>query len=670
MSGSEPEKTLPEGADGDNSIALENDVYQVEIGETESGDDSGEWAWHFDGHTTLFHEFFAMQDAGQSGDAVAFSYDHGPLVDNEIQPFPDHGEPGETYEATMMYVAADWDNILEVKRIVEMDPSHPVFTMEYEITNIQYHGDGDDESFDLNFFQYADFDDGANSYWDDIGHYDAERTMVYTEDGDGGAYAGFSAGTEPIEHHVGGYPGYSHIRNDSLNNESRYPASGTGDPVVAMKWDLGVLEVGETASLTLQFGAETTSEKLKDNIEDPTELPSGLGGRVRGSTTVLSYAPGLSENENSGGNDLHAAFPNAVDKPAPLIPFFIEQDGGFYGDGITELPDDLQEALEARKTVEGLDGEFRKYRTRNTVKVSFDIEDEKTIDGNVEIRTNLPPQGETVFGTDDSLDLSLDPFDTVFSVPTSDTVVEEDMVDASGDNLVGRSIGSNDERVWSAHHYERYLTATKRTISRPDGTDVDAITVATLYGSSNPVTRHIANTFKQYNPASFLIPANPVIYAWIELTVGADGTRIVRVPDASVFPKHAAYLNKPEDPPLTAEVNGEKITDSGLELITETDTDSGGGYDVAVDEDQNNVWQKFLSEADSWKTPYTSTYTIYHMQFRNGSFDHPLMVYGKDGDGTKLSRSECLSRLPHEYPQSPHPEVLGSEEFLEENDLD
>lgn len=166
MTESDPEKTLPEGADGDDSIQLENDVYRVDIGETESGS----WIWQFDGHATLYHEFFAMQDASQSGDAVAFSYDHAPLVDSEIERFPDQGEPGEPYEATMKYVAADWDNILEVTRIVEMDPSYPVFTMQYEITNIQYHGDDDDESFDLNFFQYADFDDGPNSYMDDVGH--------------------------------------------------------------------------------------------------------------------------------------------------------------------------------------------------------------------------------------------------------------------------------------------------------------------------------------------------------------------------------------------------------------------------------------------------------------------------------------------------------------------
>lgn len=436
-----------------------------------------------------------------------------------------------------------------------------------------------------------------------------------------------------------------------------------------MKWDLGEIEVGETATLTLQFGADTTDEQLKENIEDPTELPGGQGGTVRGSTTVLSYAPGLNENENQGGNDLHSAFPNSVADPGPGIPFYIEQDGGFYGDGITELPDDLRDALEARKEVEGLDEEFRKFRTRNTVKVTFDIEDETTIDENVQIETNVPPSGETSFGTGDSLDASLDPFDTAFNYPTSDTVLEEEMVDAGGNNLVGRTIDSHDERAWSANSFERYLTATKRTINRPDGSAVDAITVATLYGSSNPVTRHITNAFERYNPAAFLVPANPVIYAWVELTVGADGSRIVRVPDASVFPKHAAYVNKEEEPPLGAHVNGQKVTDSGLDLITETDTDSGDGYDVAVDEDDNNVWQNFLSEADNWVTPYTTTYSLYHMVFRDGSFDHPLMVYGMDGDGSELSRSECLSRLNHEYPQSPHPDMLGSEEFLEENSL-
>lgn len=288
------EKSLPAGADGDDSILLDNGEYRVDIGETESGT----WIWEFNGHSTLYHEYFALQDTSSADQEVVSSYSRETLKDTD--PFPDNGTPGNVYSARMEYIVGT--NILEVTRSVQLSPDVPALTVTYNVTNKAQLDDSDGESsVNLDFFQYADFDDGSNDYWDDIGYYDDSETLVYVRDEAGEAYAGFSANKDPINHHVGGYPGYWAVEGDSLNNEDQYPESGSGDPVVAMEWDLGELEIGETGSVTVQFGTETDVERLKENVKEPEPLTSG---GVSASFTTLQFIPGRNENATGGGHPL------------------------------------------------------------------------------------------------------------------------------------------------------------------------------------------------------------------------------------------------------------------------------------------------------------------------------------------------------------------------------
>lgn len=290
------EKSLPAGADGDESIVLDNGEYSVDIGETESGT----WIWQFDGHSTLYHEYFALQDTNSPEQEVVSSYSAETLTDKEL--FPDTGTPGEVYSARMEYAVGT--NILEVTRSVQLSPDVPALTVTYDVTNkAQLDGANGESSVDLDFFQYADFDDGSNDFTDDIAYYDESETLVYTRDEAGDAYAGFSANKDPINHHVGEYPGYWAVDGDSLNNQDQFPESGSDDPVVAMEWDLGELQIGETGSVTVQFGSETDEDRLKENVREPEPLTSG---GVSASFTTLQFIPGRNENATEGGYPLNS----------------------------------------------------------------------------------------------------------------------------------------------------------------------------------------------------------------------------------------------------------------------------------------------------------------------------------------------------------------------------
>ncbi|WP_430505245.1 hypothetical protein [Haloparvum sp. PAK95] len=648
-----PEKSLPTGADGDNSIYLDNGQYSVDVGETESGT----WVWQFDGHTTLYHEYFAMQDESGNDRSVVPSYKEGPL--KRVEDFPNTGEPGEQHQAVMKYVVGN--NILAVKRTVKLAIDKPTLIVKYDIKNDSVIDDSKDETVDLDFFQYADFDDGSSDFWDDIAYYDDAAEMVYTRDRAGGAYSGFTTNKSPKNHHVGEYPGYWAVNNDQLNNDDKFPDSGSDDPVVAMEWDLGELEPGESTSITVQFGAETTFTDLEQNIENPPEIPTDppLSSSIRGSATVLSYAPALNENSNYSGNRFHAVFPNKAVSPVPLLK--MPQDGAYFGDHVTSPPKDLVEFLSMRKEVDGLNEVFRNYRVRNSVKVEFDPDDGGTIDGGVTVNTNVPEDNWKI-EIGDNVDAEVETF---LHAP-SHTVVHEEMVDKSYPNLVGNMVQNDADRSLRAHTRKRFLTVTKSTMNDPDGGEIDAVTVSALYGSENPYTRALVNAtgFNDVPIAEELVQDNPRIYTWIELTVGADGTRVVRVPDASVFPKHLGYVNRQSEPPEGYQVNGRREDQNGLEVLYDTSAESGDGYDVAVNEQTNNVWNKFKGEVEAGNTPYASSHLLYYLGYSDENYAHPVMLYGAGTEGESLSKSECRNRLTNEFPQSPFPALLGISEVV------
>lgn len=253
---------VPAGADGGDSIVVQNDTYRIDVGETESGF----WIWpvEVDGQrtTTLYHEFFGLQ-AGDGDVRLSYDDSESPGSVEIVEPFPDTGAPGEKHSCVLRYEFAGTE--LLVKRTVRMDESEPTFALKYDIRNV-----GSGAVDELDFYQHADFDNGSNDFSDDVGFYNASPEYVYTTDD--GEYGGFSGNRAAENHHVGPFPAYDRVRNGNLNNQDRFPETGAADPVCVLQWDLGSLAPDEATSITVQFGGAFSQDTLENNVEEVDEV--------------------------------------------------------------------------------------------------------------------------------------------------------------------------------------------------------------------------------------------------------------------------------------------------------------------------------------------------------------------------------------------------------------
>lgn len=403
--------------------------------------------------------------------------------------------------------------------------------------------------------------------------------------------------------------------------------------------------------------------------ETGSDRTSGTAGteRLSASATTLSFIPGLSEDETADGDDLHSAMPSEKAGVVPVVPFDdIPADTGFVGDHRREMPDSLSDALALEKHVEGVDRTFHPYRFRNSLNVAFATEDGRTVDveSGVEVRVNGDGDLGDRYGerTPDELPLRTDGEKRFvveeFETGPTYTILEEDVYR----NLQAGPIEAVDgQRYRPVHRVNRYLSLNREEFTR-DGETVEGVRASTVWGASNPYTHQIAS-MDDFPVVDDFTPDNPILYTWVELTVLADGTRLVRVPDASVYPRHAGYLGDT------------KRATNGLDVIYEEDTDSGGGYDVAIDEKSNNVWDRFKTEFDEnryvpygsdhdgflgdWFSDSNDEHEYYLEHYRDDGWahsTHPVMAFGETPEGGSLGRSGTLSILDRE-PLAPFPDV-------------
>ena len=182
--------------------------------------------------------------------------------------------------------------------------------------------------------------------------------------------------------------------------------------------------------------------------------------------------------------------------------------------------------------------------------------------------------------------------------------------------------------------------------------------MSTLWGTANPYTRDIANL-------TWILPgSNPIIYSWIDMVVLADGTYGVIVRDAPTFPFHSLYTGPAGEP-------GEQYerTDSGLEILFDTDVTTDTEYKAAINEDNHKPWGQFFGAFDDDTTyvPYRTPKKRYMKNYNNDStsrwigyqnellVDHPLMVYGEDSDGAEMSDEAIESLLDPQL--TPYPDL-------------
>lgn len=412
--------------------------------------------------------------------------------------------------------------------------------------------------------------------------------------------------------------------------------------------ELGIAVTLYSGSGEYTVGVEETGRARSVGDDGPATQSETLSA----SATTLSFIPGLSENEASGGDDLHSIMPNEKEGFIPLVPFDdIPADGGFYGDEIRSLPDSLSEAVAMEKHVEGIDRTFNHYRLRNSLNVEFSTRDGTTVDLDSDVRVNVNGRGslgdrygeytpgELPLREDGQKRFVVDEFETGLTY----TILEEDIyrnIQTSAIEMV------DDERYKPVHRMNRYLTVNREEFDR-GGRTVEGVRVSTVWGASNSYTHEIAS-MDDFPVVDDFTPDNPILYTWIELTVLADGTRLVRIPDASVDPKHAGYLGDT------------KRATNGLKVIFEEGVDSGDGHTAAIDEDTNNVWDRFKEEYDENEyVPYGNDPANYIENYRNDGWslsDYPVMAFGETPDGAPLDRSQTLSILDRD-PLPPFPSV-------------
>lgn len=381
-----------------------------------------------------------------------------------------------------------------------------------------------------------------------------------------------------------------------------------------------------------------------DTGETGTEDVGGGGdsSTKSASTAVLVFVGGKDENVD----DRNSVFPD--DSPPVLGIDLPIDDTMFYGDGIGELPETLTEAVALEKSVDGLDGTYNKFRFKNSVQIYYDTTEEGGIKNDtVRITVNSQKDGDTVDvadNTSESIGSSFTSPQDLF-LPNSP---EQPSYTILADDWKNKSDAFSllfDSQKKRAATYPRHVKAEKGEFQSPNSGLVEGIRVATIWGTANPYTK------KMTDPSEIPIldgevPDNPIIYNWIELTLLADGTTYVRVPDASVFPKHVGYLRSP-----LSNGRSTKRTTSGLRyILDESVTTADDTYDAAIREDSNNVWDRFKQENEQSRVvPYKSVNSIYRWSYDavdSPLYDHPVMAYGEADDGSKLGREEVLDKLP------------------------
>ncbi|WP_435335870.1 hypothetical protein [Haloarchaeobius sp. TZWWS8] len=311
-----------------------------------------------------------------------------------------------------------------------------------------------------------------------------------------------------------------------------------------------------------------TKRVLRNELSYATSASGGPATKtVEASATALSVLLGGNENSTDGGHPLNSALMSVLPddhtididlgttldfgnfgqysweqdvfklRAKPLL------DNWMAGDMIADKPAlDLDDALQpAAKVEEFPDQEFNRYRINNHVDVSFD-----TTDGSI-VR--------------ESIDISFDGH-------CSKSILEQEEIRGLDPEDVGGPVvdGGYKPRYWS------------KEIIEVDGTE--AVRVSTIFGGYAHYGKAIVNKFLEQDVLEFLVDTlgweldgfgrdisdlprfadrvvkealnpllsflsvTPNIFTYLDLVVLADGRRFVRMWDASMFPKHALYLDR------------------------------------------------------------------------------------------------------------------------------
>lgn len=403
--------------------------------------------------------------------------------------------------------------------------------------------------------------------------------------------------------------------------------------------------------------------------------------------TTVAFVPGLSENDEEGGNDNWSVFPNGYYGP-PVMGFDV--DPTRMGDKLQDIPDSLGYFAEPEKTVQYLSGTYKQYRVKNSIAVGFESSDGQYIDDDsisVLVNVNKPEDGLHDHSREDGPSFEVRHFNEDSPERMVYSLLEEDEIETLVELFELRYDVSREEVLEyldypeRAHAKERHASAQKFTVER-DGEEIEGVRVATVFAGVEPYVDDLASgaiTEFGRSVGNLVVDAPPVayVYSWVELTVLADGTKIFRMPDASVMPKQVGYFEAHDDWEIADNMveyswSGDLVDESGLRAVFDTSaTADRSEYEIAVNEDRNHVFDQWYHAFDGNRaTPYHSSRLWYlfgvipesesdpddpseapetpprhaptppdHEHFGQ----HPVMEYGTGPNGEELSSAEICT---------------------------
>lgn len=212
----------------------------------------------------LFREEFAVKAGGNPPVWALFG--------TVTRVYPLLGTPDVWYHANVEFDLDGGGSDINVTRSIMVPSGQKYFVVKYCIENIK-----GTALPDFKFYQYADYDVELGLL--DEGGYDASGDFVWSHDLDdtGITYVGFSSSdTFSSKHASDSWPNTrAMVMSDSLDNSNYY----AGDVEVALEWDLGELQDGETQCLTVKFAFADSYDELKNILAlapVPILTPIGL----------------------------------------------------------------------------------------------------------------------------------------------------------------------------------------------------------------------------------------------------------------------------------------------------------------------------------------------------------------------------------------------------------
>lgn len=330
-------------------------------------------------------------------------------------------------------------------------------------------------------------------------------------------------------------------------------------------------------------------------------------------------------------------------------------DAWFIGDQTSALPDDLDKALEIRKDLAEYPGEeFRQYRVKNQLSVSFPSSDGRAIDdwSEVTVESSRDEKDPYVLVEGEQGEANVmrslieDAPDPVF--PVSDGVQE----------LFEEIEGDEKKRAESEIYPEPDEPLLKgEETNRIEIGGVEGVRVSQIYGGKDTYVRLLSKIywrlirthgqelgtvrFKTLTGMSFAaIPGfiinPPTMYTFLDIAVMADGSKAVRVWDASPYPKQYLYVNARKQDENDFKEGAEK----GAIMGTVKDGNWHPRQDVNVE-----VFADWVEDAQLPATPFDPysplAYTAFYPITQGAS---PVMIHGTDGE--EISSEQLIDALP------------------------